>query len=168
MENCNRQERLARRYKRLTTTFTEETQYMLYIDIVASELKQICQILENELVEISDMQQLFEKLSRVTKTFEEVEINKCARVFSSCFHQNRTRIPKCPFVFQEIYNVKAMSHLEFKVLLFNKLQKALGLEDHEKRGNELWIITIDYHNTSERQWNKLKILKKDKYKGVSS
>ncbi|CAG8751798.1 9486_t:CDS:2 [Gigaspora margarita] len=160
MENGNRQERLARRYKRHTTTFTEEIQYILYIDIVVSELKQIRQILENELVEISVVDKLVK-----------VEINKrkkCARVLSSCFHQDRTRIPKCPFVFQEIYKCQGDEPFklisEFKVFLFNKLQKALGLEDHEKRGNELWMITIDYHNASERQWNKLKVLKKDNIK----
>ncbi|CAG8690299.1 2689_t:CDS:2, partial [Gigaspora rosea] len=100
------------------------------------------------------------------------KLNKHARVLSSCFHPDRTRIPKCPFVLQEISKYQADEPFklisEFKVLLLNQLQEALGLEDHEKRGNELWIITIDYHNASEGQWNKLKVLKKDNIKEFPS
>ncbi|CAG8505931.1 11268_t:CDS:2 [Gigaspora rosea] len=88
------------------------------------------------------------------------------------FHPDRTQNQNSPFVLQEIY--KSQGDELFKLILglkehlLNKLEKVLELEDHEKYGNELWKITIDYHNASQGQWNKLKVLKKDDIKELSS
>ncbi|CAG8758330.1 3357_t:CDS:2, partial [Dentiscutata erythropus] len=102
----------------------------------------------------------------------EEEINRRARVLGSCFHPDRTKNPKCPYVLHEIFKsqgdelFKLIS--EFKEHLLNKLKKTLEIEDHEKYGNELWRITIDYNNASKGQWDKLKVLKKDDIKELSS
>ncbi|RIB03846.1 hypothetical protein C2G38_2223950 [Gigaspora rosea] len=98
----------------------------------------------------------------VTNTKE--EINKRVRILSKCFHPDRTKNQDCPFVLQEIYKNQGDELLKLildsKEHLLNKLKKNLELENHENHGNELWKITIDYHNASKGQWNKLKVLKK--------
>ncbi|CAG8467005.1 2045_t:CDS:2, partial [Gigaspora rosea] len=94
----------------------------------------------------------------VTNTKE--EINKRVRILSKCFHPDRTKNQDCPFVLQEIYKNQGDELLKLildsKEHLLNKLKKNLELENHENHGNELWKITIDYHNASKGQWNKLK------------
>ncbi|KAF0427120.1 hypothetical protein F8M41_006107 [Gigaspora margarita] len=257
-ENANKQERLAKRCEKFTNTRTEGTQFILYVNCVTSndinqdntnlkeilkELNKIRPILENELVEInvvdkliSEMQLNFEKLNRITKTFEanndseehensseiknvstelinhmrclklfahetayskriefiscisdapnkmeilfnnivntEEEINRRSRILSKWFHPDRTKNKDCLFVLQEIYKTQGDELfkliLGFKEHLLNKLKKSLELEDYENHGNELWKITIDYHNASKGQWNKLKLLKKDDIKELSS
>ncbi|CAG8504768.1 20795_t:CDS:1 [Dentiscutata erythropus] len=269
MEGANKQKILAERYEKYTNTRTEETQYVLHpsVDFIASndinqdcnlkteileELKQISPILEDELVEInivdkltSEIQQIFKKLSGITKTFEgyqeaincefhmhkladrlinekliilkannnseeenkssrienvsmelidhlkclkllahkdayskrkefisflsnssnkieilfknvintEEEINRRARILGSCFHPDRTKNPKCPYVLHEIYKSQGDELFrlisKFKEHLLNELKKTLELKDHENYGNELWKITIDYHNASK-------------------
>ncbi|RIB05699.1 hypothetical protein C2G38_2218946 [Gigaspora rosea] len=47
-------------------------------------------------------------------------------------------------------------------------EERINRHDYEKNGNELWKITIDYHNASKGKWNKLKILKKDDIEVLSS
>ncbi|CAG8611851.1 8073_t:CDS:1, partial [Racocetra fulgida] len=95
----------------------------------------------------------------------EEEINRRSRVLSSCFHPDKTRNAKSPYVLQEIYKSQGDEIFklvqEFKEHLLSKLIKTLELADYEKYGNELWKIAIDYHNASKGQWNKLKVLKED-------
>ncbi|KAF0553178.1 hypothetical protein F8M41_020562 [Gigaspora margarita] len=94
----------------------------------------------------------------------EEAINKCFKSLSKCLHEDRTNKQNSLFVLQEIHKSQADELfkliLGFKEHLLNKLKKVLELEDHEKCGNELWKITIDYHNASKGQWNKIKVLKK--------
>ncbi|CAG8687674.1 14856_t:CDS:2, partial [Racocetra persica] len=102
----------------------------------------------------------------------EKEINRRARVLSSCFHPDRTTNPKSPYVLREIHKSQGDELFNlifgFRECLLNKLKKILELEGYEKYGNKLWQITIDYYNASKGHWNKLKVLKKDDIKKLSS
>ncbi|CAG8734109.1 42873_t:CDS:2 [Gigaspora margarita] len=102
----------------------------------------------------------------------EEEINRRARILGSCFHPDRTKNPKSPYVLREKHKSQGDELfkliLGFKEHLLNKLKVTLELEDYEKYGNELWKLTIDYHNASKGQRNKLKVLKEEDIKESSS
>ncbi|CAG8797809.1 1431_t:CDS:1, partial [Gigaspora rosea] len=102
----------------------------------------------------------------------EEEINRRFRILSKCFHPDRTKNLDSPFVLQEISKSQDDELfkliLGFKEHLLNKLKKDLELENHENNGDKLWKIAIDFHNASKGQWNKLKILKKEDIKELSS
>ncbi|CAG8690894.1 13780_t:CDS:1, partial [Cetraspora pellucida] len=99
-------------------------------------------------------------------------IKRRARVLNSFFHPDRTKHLNSPYVLQEKHKSQGDELfkliLTFKEHLLNKLKKTLELEDYEKYGNELWKTAIDYNNASKGKWNKLKILKKDDIKELSS
>ncbi|CAG8647337.1 12471_t:CDS:2, partial [Gigaspora rosea] len=120
---------------------------------------------------ISDSPNKVEILFKNVVNTEE-RINRHVRILSKCFHEDRTKNQNSPFVLQEIYKSQGDELykliLGFKEHLLNKLKITLKIEDYEKHGNELWKITIDYHNASKGQWNKLKILKKDDIEELSS
>ncbi|CAG8471740.1 6948_t:CDS:2 [Racocetra fulgida] len=97
----------------------------------------------------------------------EEEINKRARVFGSYFHPDRTKNPCCPLGLQGVYKSQGDELFKlifgFKEHLLNKLKNS----DYEKYGNDLWKITMDYHNASKGQWSKLRVLKEDDMKELS-
>ncbi|CAG8477461.1 34416_t:CDS:2, partial [Racocetra persica] len=107
----------------------------------------------------------------------EEEINKRARVLGSYFHPDRTKNSCCPLGLQGVY--KSQGDELFKLIfglkehLLNKLTNRCASEfeddvnDYEKYGNDLWKITMDYHNASKGQWNKLRVLKEDDIKELS-
>ncbi|CAG8598366.1 11943_t:CDS:2, partial [Racocetra fulgida] len=230
-----------RRYESYTSTRTEEASNAISQNCkeILEEIKQIHLILLlDELIKInlvnkliSVIQEIFERFSGVTRTFEgldneslkiknvstelidhlrclevfahdaayskrkefisflsissnkiellfengintEKEINRRARVLSSCFHPDRTTNPKSPYVLREIHKSQGDELFNliygFRERLLNKLKKTLELEGYEKYGNKLWKITIDYYNASKGHWHKLKVLKKDDIKELSS
>ncbi|CAG8460495.1 11616_t:CDS:2 [Gigaspora rosea] len=100
----------------------------------------------------------------------EEEINKRAKVLSTHFHPDKTN-NTCSFELRGIYKSQCdalfIQILSFKEVLLNKLKSRCtsslddDVNDYEKYGNECWQNAIDYNNASKRDWNKLKVLKKD-------
>ncbi|RIA93787.1 hypothetical protein C1645_873892 [Glomus cerebriforme] len=104
--------------------------------------------------------------------FTEEGINKHSRKLSSYFHPDKTNQPNTPNFLQDEHKSLGAELFkiiqEFKELLLADLKVVSNLSFHEIKANELWKITIDYHNAAKGKWEKLKTLKKEDIEGFSS
>jgi hypothetical protein len=115
-----------------------------------------------------------------SNVFTEERINKRYRKLASYFHPDKTSCLNIPDELREEY-ITLGTEL-FKCAL--KIKKSLfELEEsskndnftqtspqtlHEEKANELWKTAIDYRNAHKAQWDKLKLLKKERLIGIPS
>ncbi|GBC52327.2 patatin [Rhizophagus irregularis DAOM 181602=DAOM 197198] len=103
--------------------------------------------------------------------FTEEEINKRFRDIALYLHSDKTNRPNTPTWLQvkhknlgdELFNFA----LEIKKSLLDDLE-GISPNVQEKKANDFWKIAIDYRNAAEGQWNKLRVLHRDKIKEFSS
>nr|CAG8514800.1 14991_t:CDS:1 [Entrophospora candida] len=108
--------------------------------------------------------------------FTEERINKQYKELALYFHPDKTNRPNSPNYLR--YEHKNLSGEIFRDIQEIKESLLIDLEDttknenvlssHETMANKLWSIAIDYRNASKAQWSKLKLLKKDDIKDISS
>jgi hypothetical protein len=106
-----------------------------------------------------------------SNVFTEEDINKRYKKLSLNFHPDKTSNLNIPTVTQdECKNIgvelfKCILGIKESLFSSSKMDRLIL---HEEKGNEFWKIAIDYRNALKAKWDKLKLLKKEDLREISS